>query len=178
MTRAFRARRICLMSNLCNKVEMKKELLVAGLGNPLMGDEGVGVYLIEKLLRQKGRFPFAEFVDAGTAGVGLLHLIANRREVIFIDCANMRQEPGAIARFRPDEVKTIKRFSGQSLHESDLLKIIEMSKKLGECPEKIVIYGIEPAEVKEGMGLSKVLAERIDNYVAVISREIEASQSR
>lgn len=178
MTRAFRARRICSMSNLSDSDEMRKEVLVVGLGNPLMGDEGVGVYLIKELSRQKERFPFAEFVDAGTAGVRLLHLIANRRKVIFIDCAYMQKEPGAIVRFRPDEVKTVKRFSGQSLHEADLLKIIEMSKKLGECPDRIVIYGIEPEEVKEGMGLSKVLAERIDNYVSVISREIEASQSR
>jgi hydrogenase maturation protease len=159
------------------RIKMRKELLAAGLGNPLMGDEGVGIFLIEQLSRQKGRFPFAEFADAGSAGVGVLHLIANRKKVIFVDCAYMRKEPGAIVRFNPDEVKTIKKFAGQSLHEGDLLKIIEMSKKLGECPEEIVIFGIEPAEVKKGMGLSRTITEKIDYYVEVISREIEAGRT-
>jgi hydrogenase maturation protease len=157
---------------------MKKELLVAGLGNPLMGDEGVGTYIAEQLSKEAQKYPFAEFVDAGTIGIKLLHLIANRRKVIFIDCAYMKTLPGTIKKFSPEEVKSIKKLAGQSLHEADLLKTIEMSRQLGERPQEIVIFGIEPKEIKEKMGLSKTIADRIDNYIATISSEIQTFQPR
>jgi hydrogenase maturation protease len=157
---------------------MKKELLVAGLGNPLMGDEGVGPFLVGKFAHQANNFPFAEFVDAATAGINLLHLIAYRKKVIFIDCAYMQMPPGTIKKFSPEEVKSVKKLAGQSSHEADLLKIIEMSKQLGERPQEIVIFGIEPKEIKEKMGLSKTIADRIDNYIATISSEIQTFQPR
>ena len=157
---------------------MKKELLVAGLGNPLMGDEGVGSFLVGQLSRQAKIYPFADFVDAGTAGINLLHLIAHRRKVIVIDCAYMQTPPGTMKRFSPDEIKTVKKMTGQSLHEADLLKIIDMSKKLGECPQEIVIFGIEPKKIEEKMGLSRTITDKIEYYISIINKEIQASQPR
>jgi hydrogenase maturation protease len=155
---------------------MKKELLVAGLGNRSMGDEGVGGYIVELLSKQAAN-GIAEFVDAGTMGIRLLHLIANRRKVIFIDCAYMRTKPGTIKKFTPEKVKSVKKFGSPSLHKSDLLKIIEMSKQLGEAPREIVIFGIEPAEVREKTGLSKTIAEKIDEYISIIGREIHIEKT-
>jgi hydrogenase maturation protease len=157
---------------------MSKKALVAGLGNPLMSDEGVGVRIIERFQLEKDKFTDVEFVDAGTAGLNLLHLIANRRKVIFIDCAYMQTPPGTIKKFSPGEVKTVKKLAGQSLHEADLLKIIEMSKQLGECPQEIVIFGIEPKEIKEKMGLSRTITDKIEYYISIINKEIQAFQPR
>ncbi len=114
---------------------MKKETIVLGLGNPLMGDEGIGIKLIEMLQSVSGDFPEADFVDAGTGGMSLLHLIAGRRKAIIIDCALMGETPGTIKQFTPDEVKTVKQLTHLSLHEVDIIKVIDLARQLGDCPE-------------------------------------------
>jgi hydrogenase maturation protease len=89
----------------------------------------------------------------------------------------MHSPPGTIKKFTPDEVKTVKKLADQSLHESDLLKIIEMSKQLGECPKQIVIFGIEPAEIKECSSLSRTIAGKIEYYISVITEEIRTNRA-
>jgi len=150
---------------------MVKKVLAAGLGNPLVSDEGVGVRIIERFQAQKDKFPDVEFVDAGTGGFALLHLIANRKKVILIDCALMGTRPGTIKRFAPEEVESIKKISGQSLHEADILKVVEMSKQLGEEPKEIIFFGIEPETITEGEELSETIRDRIEEYIKVISEE-------
>ncbi|MBE0536044.1 MAG: HyaD/HybD family hydrogenase maturation endopeptidase [Phycisphaerae bacterium] len=151
---------------------MNKETIVLGLGNPLMGDEGIGVKVIELLQSASGDLPGADFVDAGTGGMSLLHLIAGRKRAIVIDCALMGSKPGMLRRFRPEEVQTVKELTHLSLHEVDILKVIELARQLGECPEDIVFFGIEPETIEQRMALSDCLAERLDEYVAAVKREI------
>jgi hydrogenase maturation protease len=87
---------------------MKKPVVVLGLGNPLMGDEGIGVYLIERLADSAADYPSVDVLDAGTGGLSVLHCIEGRRKAIFIDCAFMDETPGTIRRFTPEEVRSRK----------------------------------------------------------------------
>lgn len=151
---------------------MKKDVVVVGLGNTLMTDEGIGSVVVGSFLARQKDFPSVEFVDAGTGGMALLHIIAGRKKAILIDCAIMGTEPGTIRRFTPEEVKNIKQLSHYSLHEADVLKIIEMSRELGQCPQKIVIYGIEPKRVESGRQLSETLSARLPEYTETIADEL------
>lgn len=151
---------------------MRKDVVVLGLGNPLMSDEGVGAHIIGRFLAQADKYPFAEFIDAGTGGAAILHLIAGREKAVLIDCAQIGTEPGAIKRFMPEEVKSLKRVAHQSLHEGDILDIIRMSRQLGQQPKEIVLFGIEPQTVGPGLKLSDTVKKRLDDYVTVISEEL------
>ncbi len=151
---------------------MKKEAIVLGLGNPLMGDEGVGIKLIEMLQSASGDFPEADFVDAGTGGMSLLHLIAGRGKAVIIDCCIMGTEPGTIRQFTPDQVKTVKQLRHLSLHEVDIIKVIDLARQLGECPEEIIFFGIEPAAVTQQMELSDILTERLAQYIETIEAQL------
>ena len=151
---------------------MAKDIVVLGLGNPLMHDEGIGVYVVERLQQQAVKFPDVEFVDAGTGGMNVLHLIANRKKAIIVDCALMGQAPGTIRRFTPDDVVSVKQVSHFSLHDVDILKVLELSKQLEECPPEIIIFGIEPATVEQGDTLSPELADRIGEYVQLINHSL------
>ena len=155
-----------------NRDLVKNDVIVLGLGNPLMSDEGIGCLLVEYFLRQSDKFPNVEFLDAGTGGMSLLHLIAERKKVILIDCAYMGTPPGSIKRFTPDEVKSVKALAHQSLHETDILKILGLAKQLKQHPQKVIIFGIEPENIKPGQVLSETLAARIDDYIAVVSQEL------
>lgn len=140
-----------------------------------MADEGVGIFLVEKLHCEANKFPFVDFVDAGTGGMSLLTLIENRKKAILIDCAYMDEPAGTIVKFTPDEVKSVKKLVHQSLHEADILNIIRISKQLGTCPERIVIFGIEPAKIEQHPHLTQVISERIDEYIQVIYDELNRS---
>ena len=150
----------------------KKDVVVIGLGNVLMSDEGIGVRLVRILSSQQDKFPLVDFIDAGVAGMSLLHLVANRKKVVIIDCAKMETTPGIIKRFALDEVQSVKKLSQFSLHEVDILQVINLSKQLGECPEQILFFGIEPESIAMGQKLSKTLSDKIDFYTAEICKEL------
>jgi len=150
----------------------KKEIVVIGLGNELMTDEGIGVHLVRRLSELQEKFPSVEFIEAGSAGMNLLHLIANRKKAVIVDCAKMGKSAGEMRRFTPEEVQSVKKLSNFSLHEVDILKVIELSKQLGECPEEVVFYGIEPETIMPGSKLSEILANSIEMNAVSIQKEL------
>jgi len=152
---------------------MKCPVVVLGLGNPLMGDEGIGVYLVEQLRRSAGEHPSVDFVDAGTGGLSMLHYIEDRRKAIIIDCVFMDEEPGVIRRFTPEEVRSRKVLAHQSLHEADLMRILEMARQLGQAPEQVILFGIQPERVEFGCGLSPTLTHKAHEYIALILHELQ-----
>jgi len=151
---------------------MKKDTLVLGLGNPLMSDEAIGYILINQFIAQSDKYPSVEFIDAGTGGISILHLIAGRKKAVLIDCAYMGTAPGTIKKFRPDEVESLKKLAHHSLHESDMLKVIELAKQLDYCPQQVIILGIQPERVGVGQKLSETLSAKMNDYIAAISQEL------
>ncbi len=152
--------------------QTKKKIVVIGLGNMLLSDEGIGVHLIRQLSSYHDKFPFVDFIDAGTAGFSLLHLIANRKKAVIIDCAKMGTKPGTMRRFTADDVQSVKRLSHYSLHEADILKVLNLSKQLGECPDEVVFFGIEPESTQAGQNPAKTLSDKIGIYAAEICKEL------
>ena len=147
--------------------------MVIGLGNALLGDEGVGVHVVARLRARAAEFPAAELVEAGAAGHAVLHLVAGRRKAVLVDCAFMDLPPGTIRRFTPADVRSAKALSGCSLHQGDLLQTLELSRQLGECPETVVIFGIQPQRVEPAENLAPTLASRLDEYVAAVAAELQ-----
>ena len=153
-----------------------KPTIIIGLGNPLMADEGIGTVLVDELakLAAAGKLPSetVEYYDGGTGGMYLLHTIAERKKVILIDCCLMGAEPGTIRRFTPDDVKSVKQMAHLSLHEVDILNVIKMAKQIGQCPDEIVIFGIEPVSITQQLHLNESIQTKIPDYIAVIEAEI------
>jgi hydrogenase maturation protease len=158
-------------------MEYMKPVIVIGLGNPIMADEGIGPAIVGALagLAEAGKLPTrnVEYLDGGCGGMYLLHSIAERKKVILIDCAKMGLEPGQIRRFTPDDVNTVKQMTHLSLHEVDIIRVIEMAKMIGQCPDEIVIFGIEPAAITPQLHLTETLQKRLPEYLAMLVRELE-----
>ena len=155
-----------------SNLKLETSIVVLGLGNPLMADEGIGVVLLERLEQSSDRHPGVEFIDAGTGGMSILHWIEGRRKAVIVDCAFMDCEPGALRRFTPDEVRSTKALAHQSLHEADLLRILTLAEQLGQCPQEVVIFGIQPETVEPRQGLSEVVQENIEHYLHEIEKEL------
>jgi hydrogenase maturation protease len=151
----------------------REDTVVVGLGNLLMTDEGVGFYVVRELMARSDRFSHVEFTELGSSPMAVVHAIAGRNKAVLIDCAYMDEPAGTIRRFTPEEVLSRKASSHFSLHQGDLLSELELSRKLGEYPDEVVIFGIQPKSMVPGEGLSAELRERLENYVETISAELD-----
>lgn len=145
---------------------------MVGIGNVLMSDEGIGVHVVRALCGFAADFPFVEFVEAGSSGMRALHAVAFRRRAYLVDCALMGERPGAMRKFTPADVASRKHSLAFSLHEGDLLDILELSSRLGERPSSVTIFGIEPASLTPGESLSGALMSRLEDYVDIIKSEL------
>jgi len=150
-----------------------KPILIICLGNPLMRDEGIGIRLASELLVHLTDNPDVEVLDLGTGGLSIIHAITGREKIVFVDCAIMGKTPGLINRFTPEQVRSKKVRMRYSLHEGDLLNTLELSRRLGQCPDDIVIFGIEPKEIAHGEGLTIKLENNIQQYVRTILKELD-----
>ena len=147
-------------------------IVVIGLGNQLMGDEGIGNRLVAEFAALADRYPEVEFLDLGTSGMAVLHALAGRGKAILIDCAFMGEPPGTLRRFTPDEVRSGKTVRGLTMHEGDLLQFLELARAVGDAPDEIIIFGIEPERVEPGEGLSESLEARVGEYVEAVRHKL------
>lgn len=154
---------------------MKAKTAVLGVGNPIMTDEGIGVLLVQRLEEHASAFPMVDFREVGTGGMKLLHILADYRKVVFIDCAYMQTEPGTLKRFTLDEVLSVKELPNFSLHEGDLLQILRKARELELCPADVVIFGIEPERMEPGQCLTETLQSRLENYIQTILQELQSA---
>jgi len=154
------------MSAACSRCQ----ILVLGIGNILLRDEGVGVRVIEQM--QKMRLPDdVELIDGGTAGADLLDVLAERRKVIVIDAVQADCEPGVVLRFSADDL-TRPNGVGMSLHELGLGEALAMTRHLGCAPEDVVVFGIKPRDISCGLELSEEIAGTVSKVVELVLAEI------
>lgn len=130
---------------------MISRVAIIGIGNTVMGDDGAGVKVLQHL---PDELPGGvSIIELATGGMTLLHKFENLDMAIICDAVDFNGQPGEIRVFRPEEVDSIKTL-GYSLHDIDILKVLELAKKLGQLPEKVFIAAIQPVNVEFSETLS------------------------
>ncbi len=123
---------------------MAKHTLMLGVGNLLYGDDAVGVIAVQRLQERDDLPPEVDVMDGGTAGFGLIPVMAEYQRVILIDAVPMEAPPGTIRRFTWDEVRPITQERTLSLHQSGLTDALVLADTLKSLPPEVVIYGVQP----------------------------------
>lgn len=149
----------------------RKRIVIVGVGNVLLKDEGIGVHVVRALQEMGLASPGGEVevVDGGTSP-GALDRAEGADKLIIVDAARGGGEPGTIYRFAPDEV------SGEpklltSLHDLGLLDSLRMMESVGNPPRETVIIGVEPAEVDWGLELTPTLRRKLPDVVRLVVEE-------
>jgi hydrogenase maturation protease len=145
---------------------------VLGVGNPLMADEGVGPEVIAAL-KNLGVPRGVELEDVGSAGMSLLHIIRDYDAAIVVDAADFGGEPGEVRAFRPDEVSSVKQMRRESLHEADLLQVVELSRTLGELPDPFYMVGVQFSLVEMGREMTSEVRGAIPVAVKTVMDLVE-----
>jgi hydrogenase maturation protease len=154
-----------------------KDIVVIGLGNPLMTDDGVGIYVVRELAARPEFADCIDFVELSDSFMGVIHAIKRTRKAVLIDCVCMNRPAGTMRRFTPNDVVDLKMMTTFSLHQGDVLNALKLSRQLGEYPDDVVIFGIQPQRVTPGGSLSPVLRRRLVEYVEMICAELPQSSS-
>lgn len=146
-------------------------ILVLGLGNILMEDEGVGVAVVEHL-QQHYRLPAGvELLDGGTSGMALLDDLRRRETLIVVDAVRTGQPPGTLVVLRGEQVPAFFRskISPHQLALSDVLAVLTLT---GEMPANTIVIGIEPLSLETHLGLSGIVAGKLAELTTRVIAEL------
>ncbi len=152
---------------------MTSKVLVLGVGNAILSDEGVGVHLARRL--QAEPLPEnVEIMDGGTMGLELLAYMDDVAKLIIVDCIKAGSEPGSIFKFEPDKVDVIPKEYKISFHDLGIYDFIRLAAALETLPPTI-IFGIEPERIDWGEELSPQVEAKMEMLKGFVLEEIEKS---
>ncbi len=147
-------------------------LLILGVGNILLRDEGVGVRLIERLGASPDRLPpDARLVDGGTLGVDLVPLIEEARGLLLVDAIDAGEAPGSVIVLRGRDVEDAFG-THMSPHQVGVGDLVSVCRLTGALPREVVLVGVQPAEVGVGIELSAPVAAALPEAAATIRDEL------
>lgn len=163
----------CCCGRSCACEETAPVLLLA-LGNPLMSDDGVGQELLARLESEAVRWGSrVEFMDGGTQGLALLGKFEGRKAVVFLDAVRLGDQAGAVHVLRGDELARMGRARAVTAHEGSAPQILAALQLLGEVPEDVSMVGIEPEQIRTGMGLSAPVEASLGFAAQLAGKTIE-----
>jgi hydrogenase maturation protease len=154
-----------------------KKILVMGIGNVLLRDEGIGVHVVRELMKMEMPDD-VEVLDGGTAAIDLLHMIEGREKMVVIDAMLSDDEKhGSIFRLTPGDIQPT--FRGKtSLHQLGLIEVLEMADMTGKCPDT-VIYAVVPKSIGTfGEELTPELEAQVPRLVELVLEELGIPRER
>jgi hydrogenase maturation protease len=147
------------------------KIVILGVGNLLLSDEGVGVHVANELLKTNLP-PEVSVIEGGTDGFRLLNIITEADRLIVIDALKGDAPPGSIYRFDIGEVQNAPTGFKTSVHQIGILEVLDLSELIGKTPHTTVI-GIEPKSLEMGMDLSPEIKTKIPKIIQLVLDELE-----
>lgn len=171
---------------------MASGITVLYVGNPLMGDDGIGPAIARALVGapdepvplssthrepQTYALPGVELVDGGTSGMELLPAILDSDELILIDAVTLPDAtPGDVIVLEGDQIPRLRK-TKLSPHQVGLLDLLSAAKFMGHDPRYLAVVGIAPKKADLGVGLSPVVEASVPEAAATVKRIISQRQS-
>ena len=150
-----------------------RKALIGGIGNVLLGDDGVGPYILRLL---DSRYHFGddvELADLGTPALDLTHQIVGLRSLILIDSvASDEHAPGTVVLYRKEEIMSIAPAERLDPHSPALSECLLTAEMLGASPEQVLLVGIVGASYEPGEPMSAAVRESVEEAIQAILQEL------
>ena len=148
--------------------------LIGGVGNVLLGDDGVGPFVLRQL---ESRYDFGddvELIDLGTPALDLTHQIVGLRSLILIDSVTSDDPPGTVLLYRKDDILRIAPAERLDPHSPALSECLMTADMLGSSPKHVLLVGIVGETFEPGVPLSEGVKNAIDHAIEKILEELQA----
>lgn len=151
-------------------------LLVIGMGNVLLGDDGVGVRVVEALGRLGEQDPAAlppgtRLLDGGTLGLGLLVHLDGAQGLVIVDAVDLGRSPGTVTVLHGDAVTAPGGPRGGS-NPGGLAELLGTAGLLGILPPKVALVGVQVADIGIGLTLSREVDAAVPAAVDAARHEL------
>jgi hydrogenase maturation protease len=153
------------------KTSERSGTTVIGAGNPIVGDDGIGIAALD-LVRQNWRLDDqVELVDGGTWGMNLLPLIESTDRLLILDAVRAGGQPGDVVRLGREDLP---RFLSLKLspHQIDLREVLALAELRDTLPRHILVLGIQPERIEMGIGLSAAVQASLETLVQLAIRQL------
>jgi hydrogenase maturation protease len=149
-----------------------EQILVLGVGNILLTDEGVGIRVIESIQKRYAFPDNVSVLDGGVLGLSLLGVISEADHLIVVDAVKNGREPGFLYRLEENEVpKRI--LAKNSLHQVDFLETLTSCQALDKVPETVIL-GVEPLDIETlSIELTPVVQEKVESLIDMVLEELD-----
>jgi len=148
-------------------------ILVLGLGNSIMTDDGFGVKVVNTL---SSRYHFRgeiSLIDGGTLGLDLLPHLEDVKSLLIIDALDMRDKPGQIFRIEGEDVP--RAFASKlSVHQMGLQDLLAVAELQGHVPTHLVVWGVQPECIEMGTDLTVTVESAVEPIVHKVLEELQA----
>ncbi len=150
-----------------------KTALIGGIGNVLLGDDGVGPYVVHKLESQYSFAQNVEVVDLGTPALDLTHRIVGRDTVILIDSVSTDDSAGTVLLYHKDDILSVMPAQRLDPHSPALSECLLAAEMLGAMPENVLLVGIVSQQFEPGRGLSEPVSQAVEKAVTAVLDELK-----
>jgi hydrogenase maturation protease len=160
-------------------------VLVAGIGNIFLGDDGFGVEVVRRLSARELP-PGVRVVDFGIRGFDLAYALLDDQDVtILVDAVSRGGEPGTLYTLEPDANKSDEEDARAMMvetHGMNPMKVLALARAMGGEPKRVLLVGCEPLSLgspEEGqMGLSAPVDAAVDEAVSMIESLVAVAEVR
>ncbi len=146
-------------------------VLVLGLGNVLLGDDGLGAEALARVERDHHAPPGVQLEDGGTLGLALLGLIADAEHVILVDAVRTGAAPGTLVRIDGSDVFDAVR-DRLSPHQVGVADLLEAARLIERYPSTVTLLGLAPDTIELSVVRSRAVGQALNELVAAIVREV------
>ena len=141
-------------------------VLVLGLGNILLGDDGVGPALVEEVEHLYRNVSAVECVDGGTQGMALLDYLSGREAVVILDAFASQDGAGTVSVLEGDQVMSVRGPRSTTAHEGNAGELLAAAALVGSLPGRIFLVGVEPQSLHTRLGLSGPVKDALPQALA------------
>ena len=152
------------------KIVRADRVVVLGVGNLLLRDEGAGVHLIQKL-RETEIGEGVELVDGGTSLLDFLLQMEDISKLIIVDAIKLGGKPGTTYKICVDDSFLKAERGITSLHQLGVVETLAIAREMGKLPPTVII-GIEPKEIGYGLELSPEVEREMGKMANLILDEV------
>ncbi|ABF43241.1 peptidase M52, hydrogen uptake protein [Candidatus Koribacter versatilis Ellin345] len=150
-----------------------KNVLIGGIGNVLLGDDGVGPYLVRMIAAHYEFADGVEVIDLGTPALEFVDNIAGRDAVILIDSVKLDADPGSIALYRKADLAAHAPSIRMDPHSPTLIEAIHSAEFYANPPSDVLLIGIVGASFEPSCTLSEAVQGSLSNATREVLRELD-----
>ena len=147
-------------------------ILILGLGNVLLGDDGLGAAAVARLERNYRVPPRVHLEDGGTLGLSLLGLLAETEHVILVDAIAAESPPGTLIRLDGADVSDAVR-DRLSPHQVGVADLLDAARLIDSYPRTVTLLGLVPDSIDLAVVRSSAVDQSLDELVGAVVREVQ-----